>query len=114
MPLTPARTKYRKTQKGSLAGNAKGGNYIAFGDFGIQVRAQLLLYAYVDLHVMLAHRSRRTCDLHATRNDGHAQVLKVGQFEVREHAPLRREALAEAPGTSRKLSRNRVRYVDDG
>jgi large subunit ribosomal protein L16 len=36
MPLTPARTKYRKTQKGSLAGNAKGGNYIAFGDFGIQ------------------------------------------------------------------------------
>jgi large subunit ribosomal protein L16 len=36
MPLTPARTKYRKTQKGSLAGNAKGGNFIAFGDFGIQ------------------------------------------------------------------------------
>lgn len=36
MPLTPARTKYRKTQKGSLAGNAKGGDYIAFGDFGIQ------------------------------------------------------------------------------
>lgn len=36
MPLTPARTKYRKVQKGSLAGNAKGGNFIAFGDFGIQ------------------------------------------------------------------------------
>jgi len=36
MPLTPARTKYRKTQKGSLAGNAKGGNTLAFGEFGIQ------------------------------------------------------------------------------
>jgi large subunit ribosomal protein L16 len=36
MPLTPARTKYRKTQKGSLAGNAKGGDTIAFGDFAIQ------------------------------------------------------------------------------
>ena len=36
MPLTPSRTKYRKTQKGSLAGNAKGGNTLAFGDFGIQ------------------------------------------------------------------------------
>ncbi|TVR54142.1 MAG: 50S ribosomal protein L16 [Puniceicoccaceae bacterium] len=35
-PLTPARTKYRKTQKGSLAGNAKGGDTLAFGQFGIQ------------------------------------------------------------------------------
>ena len=36
MPLAPAQTKYRKTQKGSLAGNAKGGDTIAFGDFAIQ------------------------------------------------------------------------------
>jgi large subunit ribosomal protein L16 len=36
MPLQPARTKYRKTQKGSLAGNAKAGTELAFGDFGIQ------------------------------------------------------------------------------
>jgi large subunit ribosomal protein L16 len=36
MPLTPSRTKYRKTQKGSLAGNAKGGDTIAFGDYAIQ------------------------------------------------------------------------------
>jgi len=35
-PLTPSRTKYRKTQKGSLAGNAKGGSTIAFGDYAIQ------------------------------------------------------------------------------
>lgn len=36
MALSPSRTKYRKTQKGSLAGNAKGGNTLAFGEFGIQ------------------------------------------------------------------------------
>lgn len=36
MPLQPARTKHRKVQKGSNAGNAKGGDYLAFGDCGIQ------------------------------------------------------------------------------
>jgi len=36
MALAPARTKYRKTQKGSRAGNAKRGNTIAFGDYGLQ------------------------------------------------------------------------------
>jgi large subunit ribosomal protein L16 len=36
MPLAPSRTKYRKVMKGSRAGNAKGGNTIAFGEFGLQ------------------------------------------------------------------------------
>ena len=36
MPLQPARTKYRKVQKGSNAGNAKRGNTLAFGEFGMQ------------------------------------------------------------------------------
>jgi large subunit ribosomal protein L16 len=36
MALAPARTKYRKTMKGSRAGNAKRGNTIAFGEFGLQ------------------------------------------------------------------------------
>lgn len=36
MPLQPARTKYRKSHKGSLAGNATRGNTLAFGEFGIQ------------------------------------------------------------------------------
>ena len=34
--LAPARTKYRKMQKGSNAGNAKRGNTLAFGEFGLQ------------------------------------------------------------------------------
>jgi len=36
MPLMPKRTKYRKEQRRSLRGNAKGGDYLAFGDYGIQ------------------------------------------------------------------------------
>ena len=33
---SPARTKYRKSMKGSRAGNAKRGNTLAFGEFGLQ------------------------------------------------------------------------------
>lgn len=32
----PARTKYRKVQKNPYKGNAKGNDFLAFGDFGIQ------------------------------------------------------------------------------
>ena len=35
--LSPKRTKFRKMQKGHLRGNAKGGDEISFGDFGLQV-----------------------------------------------------------------------------
>ena len=35
--LLPARTKYRKVQKGRIYGNAKGGAELVFGDFGMQV-----------------------------------------------------------------------------
>ena len=36
MPLMPKRVKYRKTQKGRVRGNATRGNYVAFGDYGLQ------------------------------------------------------------------------------
>ncbi|MEX2382333.1 MAG: 50S ribosomal protein L16 [Opitutales bacterium] len=36
MPLLPARTKFRKSHRGSRAGNATRGNTLAFGEFGIQ------------------------------------------------------------------------------
>jgi large subunit ribosomal protein L16 len=35
--LSPKRSKFRKSHKGHLAGNAKGGNEVSFGDFGMQV-----------------------------------------------------------------------------
>ena len=34
--LSPSRTKYRKRMKGRMTGRAKGGNYVAFGDYGLQ------------------------------------------------------------------------------
>lgn len=37
MPLMPKRTKYRKMQKGQMAGCSKGANFVHFGEFGIQV-----------------------------------------------------------------------------
>ena len=34
--LQPKKTKYRKSHRGRRKGNSKGGNVVAFGDFGIQ------------------------------------------------------------------------------
>jgi large subunit ribosomal protein L16 len=36
MALMPKRTKFRKSQKGQMAGLSKGGNFVDFGDFGMQ------------------------------------------------------------------------------
>jgi large subunit ribosomal protein L16 len=35
--LMPKKVKYRKQQRGRRRGRAKGGDYIAFGDYGLQV-----------------------------------------------------------------------------
>lgn len=35
--LSPKRSKFRKSHKGHLAGTAKGGTEVSFGDFGMQV-----------------------------------------------------------------------------
>lgn len=37
MALIPARPKHRKQMKGSMRGNAKGGQFIEFGDYGMQI-----------------------------------------------------------------------------
>ena len=36
MALMPKRVKYRKRQRGSMKGNATRGNYVAFGEYGLQ------------------------------------------------------------------------------
>jgi large subunit ribosomal protein L16 len=36
MALMPKRVKYRKSQKGRVRGNATRGNYVAFGEYGLQ------------------------------------------------------------------------------
>lgn len=37
MAQIPSRTKYRKQQKGKLTGNAHSGQFVEFGDYGMQV-----------------------------------------------------------------------------
>ncbi len=36
MAMMPKRVKFRKSQKGRVKGNATRGNYVAFGEFGLQ------------------------------------------------------------------------------
>lgn len=36
MPLMPKRVKYRKSQRGRIRGTASRGNFVAFGEFGLQ------------------------------------------------------------------------------
>jgi large subunit ribosomal protein L16 len=36
MPRMPKRVKFRKQQRGKMRGNATRGNYVAFGDYGLQ------------------------------------------------------------------------------
>ncbi|TVQ53922.1 MAG: 50S ribosomal protein L16 [Phycisphaerales bacterium] len=36
MPRMPKRVKFRKQMRGKLRGNATRGNYVAYGDFGLQ------------------------------------------------------------------------------
>jgi large subunit ribosomal protein L16 len=36
MPLMPKRVKHRKSQRGRVKGNALRGNYVSFGEFGLQ------------------------------------------------------------------------------
>ena len=36
MPLMPKRVKHRKSQRGRIRGEASRGNYVAFGEFGLQ------------------------------------------------------------------------------
>ena len=40
MALMPKRVKYRKQQRGRIRGNATRGNYVAFGEYGLQTLEQ--------------------------------------------------------------------------
>jgi large subunit ribosomal protein L16 len=37
MPLMPKRVKFRKQMRGRMRGNAQRGNFVAFGEYGLQV-----------------------------------------------------------------------------
>lgn len=64
MPLMPSRTKFRKQQRGRNRGNAKGGDTLAFGDYGIQclgrgnLTAQQIEAARVAINRYLSRRGK--------------------------------------------------------
>jgi len=43
--MMPKRVKFRKSQRGRMKGRAQRGNYVAFGDFGLQALQQCWLTA---------------------------------------------------------------------
>jgi len=45
MPLMPKRVKFRKQQRGKIRGNAHRGNFVAFGEYGIQTLESGLMTA---------------------------------------------------------------------
>ena len=45
MAMMPKRVKFRKSQRGKMKGMAQRGNYVAFGDFGLQAMEQVWLTA---------------------------------------------------------------------
>src|SRR5690242_13206755 len=45
MPMMPKRVKFRKSQRGKMKGNATRGNYVAFGEYGLQAMASAWISA---------------------------------------------------------------------
>jgi len=45
MALMPKRVKFRKSQRGRMKGKAQRGNYVAFGEYGLQAMEQCWLTA---------------------------------------------------------------------
>ena len=64
MPMMPKRVKYRKSQKGRVRGNATRGNYVAFGEFGLQ--------SLEPGRISAARRSRPAASSPASRSRGAA------------------------------------------
>ena len=60
MALMPKRVKYRKTQRGTNKGVATRNNYVAYGDFGLQV----LGHAWITARQIEAGRVAATHFLH--------------------------------------------------
>ncbi len=67
MALMPKRVKYRKYQRGKLRGNASKGNYVAYGEFGIQA----LEHAHISARQIEAGRVAAT---HFLRREGKTYI----------------------------------------
>jgi large subunit ribosomal protein L16 len=74
MAMMPKRVKYRKSQRGRIRGNATAGNYVAFGDYGLQamqpgwISAQQIEAARVVLSRHLGPQGRYWCRIFAHKS----------------------------------------------
>ena len=58
MSLMPKRVKWRKQQRGSVRGNANKGNYVAYGEYGVQsLEAGWITAAQIEAARVAATRS---------------------------------------------------------
>jgi large subunit ribosomal protein L16 len=67
MPLMPKRVKFRKNQRGKIKGNAGRGNFVSFGDFGLQS----LEAGWLSAEAIEAGRVTAT---HAVRGEGRLYI----------------------------------------
>lgn len=67
MPLMPKRVKYRKSQRGTVKGNASRGNRVSFGDYGLQALGGGWLSAE-------AIEAGRITAAHAVRGEGRLYI----------------------------------------
>src|SRR5205823_13715500 len=66
MAMMPKRVKFRKSQRGKMKGNAQRGNYVAFGEYGLQsLRAGWISAKEIEAgRVAASHFLRREGKLH--------------------------------------------------
>ncbi len=67
MPSMPKRVKFRKQQRGKMHGNATRGNFVAFGDYGLQA---------LDTHWVTARQleAGRVACMHFLRRQGRVYI----------------------------------------
>ena len=73
MPRMPKRLKFRKQMRGVMRGNATRGNYVAFGEFGLQS---------LDTHWVSARQieSARIACQHFLKRQGQIQTVQKLPF----------------------------------
>ncbi|MCK6438722.1 MAG: 50S ribosomal protein L16 [Planctomycetes bacterium] len=102
MALMPARVKFRKQQRGIIKGDAQRGNYVAFGDYGLQALER----------GMITGRQIEACRVAVSR----AAAAAGGQYWVRvfPHKPMSKKPLEVRMGTGKADPDHWVAIVKSG
>lgn len=121
--LAPARLKFRKTSKGRIYGNAKRGDVVSFGDFGLQslqrsrITANELEAARVAINRHLKRRGKMWCRVfpHKPITKKPAETrMGQGKGGVEYYVAIVRPGtvLFEISGVPQELAREAFRLAD--